>query len=243
VSEQRGETREQTERDLRAWEHDLARHWGLPADFLGQGKIAHHPSEANQAAWSEGGGIVSCADEELATTIAAVIQAYAADDYLGLDAKLRDALRERLLRASSRIDVSLYWRGLAGSRVGSVRHPVELLAPSAEGLPDLPEAVEHVFAIRDEMTVVSWASNIPSLRVDDHWLHSVGVGTHPDYRRRGFGTSVVAALLDHVATEDGAALWVGEARNVASLRMARSLGFAPHFCVLHWRPGEEADSF
>jgi ribosomal protein S18 acetylase RimI-like enzyme len=223
------------EHDLRAWEQELARRWGLPCDFLRQGHIRHQPSDENRAIWSPDGGVILCRDENIAKGVADAIGMHTADGYARLLSKLRHTLREKMSAASCRIDVSLYRGGSPCSLFNKVSESVQVLPPGAEGLPDLPAEVEHVFAIRIGSVIASWASNIPQLKVDDHWLHSVGIGTHPHHRRKGLGKSVVSALVEHIAAEGGAALWVCEADNVPSLGLASSLGFIVHFCVLAWK--------
>lgn len=54
---------------------------------------------------------------------------------------------------------------------------------------------------------------------------ALGVGVDERFRGRGCGLAVVHAAAEYVLAEGGAALYGADADNVASLRLARSLGF------------------
>jgi len=223
------------ESDLRAWETHLEQSWCLPASFWRQGLVSHLPSGANRAIWTAEGGIIECEDEVLARQIATVIEAWSGRDHGSLLSAVGAVLRRKLPETSYMVDASLNWRGAPGSLAGLILNEVEPVLPGAEGLPDLPEEVEHVFAIRIGGRIASWVSNIPVLKIGDHWLYGLRVETHRDYRRKGLGKAVVSALLEHIAAEEGSALWVCKADNEASFRMALSLGFAIHFYALSWK--------
>ena len=74
--------------------------------------------------------------------------------------------------------------------------------------------------------------NRQDLEVGGHRFHAVGVGTHPDHRGKGLGKAVVSALVEHVVSEGGIALWNCDSENAASLALARSVGFVEHLWVL-----------
>jgi len=228
------ETDIRAQRDLQAWEQDLATRWNLPADFLSRDPVATAVCGGDRAVWSARGGTVACADASMRDRIAELLEPRVDCGEPVALAGLLDILARELPLLRCRIDVSLYCSGAPKAANRSSIYEVEMLSREASGLDDIPDAVEHVSAIRDRDRVWSWASNIPALQVGDHWLHSVGVGTHPDQRRKGLATAVTAALMEHIASEGGAAIWVCEARNVPSLSLALKLGFQWHFSVITW---------
>ncbi|MGD0113277.1 MAG: GNAT family N-acetyltransferase [Armatimonadota bacterium] len=224
--------------DLAAWDGDTERDCGFETGTLSQRGISYLGRDKNQAIWTKDGGAVMCEDEALAASIVSVIDEHSGDDYAALVGRLETVIGERVPGVSCRIDMGMYCREPRADVPGELSATVEIRCRGAAGVPDLPESVEHVFLIRDGPKIASWASNIPVLQVGDHWLHSVGVGTDPGYRRRGYGKAVVTALAKHVADEGGATMWVCEANNVASFRLARSIGYIEHDWVLNWKaPG------
>lgn len=73
----------------------------------------------------------------------------------------------------------------------------------------------------------------------DHHLDKVGVATDPRYRRLGLGRVVAAALLDAIENRRARhPLWVANPGNVASLGLARALGFTTPVTetLLRWTP-------
>ena len=53
----------------------------------------------------------------------------------------------------------------------------------------------------------------------------VAVRTHPDYRRQGYGRSVVASLVDHLLRQGRTPLYSVNVQNAASAELAQSVGF------------------
>jgi len=202
----------------------------LPRGVLSQGRITHFPSDANTALWTDGGGVVACSDENLAASIVQLIVEHEGEDYMVLLSKLQEML-------SKSLKLYLYFYCCSSPVLPNddLRKSVEMLHPD-----DLKEYnliapnKEHVFAIRDGSVVVSHASNTPRDKVDNFRCHTVGVGTHPDYRRRGLGKAVVSALVEHVISEGGIVLWSANAKNIPSRRLACSVGFVEYIRHFSW---------
>ncbi len=53
----------------------------------------------------------------------------------------------------------------------------------------------------------------------------ISVNTDPHYRRRGWGRSVVAAMVQHLVSSGRAPLYVVSEQNTVSERLAQSVGF------------------
>ena len=194
--------------DMKAWE----RHIDLPQDFFRDGSI------------------VVCEDKNLAVDISEKIRALDHADSQETAYRLGEMLNSKTRETTWRVDCSLMWRGAPGSLLYNVTGNVEFFPRTAKGLPPgFPPTVEHVLAIKRGPLVASWVSNIPHLKIHDHWIHSLRVETRPEFRRQGLGKAVVSALLEHIAEEDGSALWVCKATNIPSLSLALSLGFVLHF--------------
>jgi len=54
----------------------------------------------------------------------------------------------------------------------------------------------------------------------------LSVNTHPDYRRQGYGRSVVAAMANYLLSNGRTPLYLVADNNTASLEVARQVGFA-----------------
>ncbi len=86
---------------------------------------------------------------------------------------------------------------------------------------------------RSGLAAVAWVVE------SDHHLDKVGVATDPRFRRLGLGRAAAAALIEEV--EDRRLrrpLWVANPGNVASLGLARALGFSAQVTetLLRWTP-------
>jgi len=223
--------------DLKAWDEFTWRDEPEP-DAMRQGRVVHLPRERDQAMWTPSGGAAFCGDPAAATVIAEIAADQASADGLSLVTALEARLGEVLGPVSCRLDIGMYGYGLPPGLDHTRLQEVETVDPRSEGLPEFPAKVEHAFVVRRGGEIVAWATNIPHLRVDDHRLHSIGVETHPEHRRRGLGKAVAGALLDHLAADGDAVMWVYEAHNAPSLGLARALGFFEHLWVLNWKHAE-----
>ena len=223
-------------RDMFAVAHELEQHWGLPIGSLLQVGVSWIGSDANKLTWTTEGALAACRDAELGAQLAAAVTRSTGDG-LELLATLRQlvGISEASDPRRDSVDVELYAGIVSGVAVKSP-HAVSMLAPDAPGLTDLPvpPKAEHAFAVTDGGTVVALACNRPSLSVDNHRLHAVGVWTHPDYRRRGMAKAAVSVLVDHLALDGDAALWVCDVCNTASLRLAHSVGFVELWRIFSW---------
>lgn len=54
----------------------------------------------------------------------------------------------------------------------------------------------------------------------------ISVNTHPQYRRQGYGRSVVAAMAEYLLANGRTPLYVASEQNYASTQLARRLGFS-----------------
>jgi len=216
------------------WE-DMEQRYSLPHGVLSQGQITHFPSDANMALWTDAGGVVACSDENLAASLAAIISEHEGEDYMALLSKLQETLNKNLSAVSCRFDLFFYCCSSPISRNNDLRKSVEILPPDEPGLDYIPPNAEHVFVIRDGSVIVAQASNVPKGKIGNIPRHTVGVRTHPDYRRQGLGKTVVSALVEHIISESGIALWSANAKNIASRRLAHSVGFVEDIRQFEWK--------
>ena len=57
--------------------------------------------------------------------------------------------------------------------------------------------------------------------------HEISITTHPEYRKRGFGTLAAAAYIERCLQNDIEPVWQCWRDNTASVQLAQKLGFAP----------------
>ena len=225
-------THEELERLAETWEKTR---WPEFAPFFRQGAVGHKGSSDNLLMWGRKGGVVSCESAELAKDISTVIRQSGFSLSHACIGGIYDILRRNVDIIKLRTDLSFLRLSTPRPATESAASRVYLVHAGTAGLPtDLLETVEHIYAIKDGSRVVSWASNIQVLNQPGRRLYSLRVETHPEHRRRGFGKAVVVAMLNHLAAENAAALWVCDANNVASIGLATSLGFVSHLNVLRW---------
>jgi predicted GNAT family acetyltransferase len=62
---------------------------------------------------------------------------------------------------------------------------------------------------------------------EDH-IAAAGVFTHPDFRRRGWGTAVASAVVQWALDREWIVEWSTTTTNLGSLRIANSLGFSEY---------------
>jgi len=79
------------------------------------------------------------------------------------------------------------------------------------------------FLVRDRDNDVIAASATLNWQSPD--FAEIGVTTRPGYRRRGFGRSVVAAMVNHLLQSGRRPLYVVTANNEASQQLAERIGF------------------
>jgi ribosomal protein S18 acetylase RimI-like enzyme len=225
----------------RTIEEDLERHYGFPPGALRQGRITHWPSDLRMAVWTAEGGVVACRDADLARTVARVIDEHEGDDRAALLSDLQRAAGETVASASCSLYAFPYWCAPRTQEQTAMSATVEVIHPDdfwPDG--DYPEGFEHVFAVREGSEVIAHAVNRRSLNAGGYRFHAIGVAVQRAHRRRGLGKVVVAALLEHIASEGGVALWSADVTNLASVRLARSVGFVDHVFKFSWEIGEGA---
>jgi GNAT superfamily N-acetyltransferase len=80
------------------------------------------------------------------------------------------------------------------------------------------------FVIRDRQN-----DNIPVASAGLNWqtprFAEISVNTHPQYRRMGYGRSVVAAMANHLLANGRIPLYVVAENNLASIQLAQQVGF------------------
>lgn len=83
----------------------------------------------------------------------------------------------------------------------------------------------YVYGIIVGGQVVS-ATEVPDLPYMRDVIVEPGINTLPDYRQRGYATIVVGALLKHLLAVPKVPIWSCAAANIASQRLAESVGYA-----------------
>ncbi|HOU40139.1 MAG TPA: GNAT family N-acetyltransferase [Promineifilum sp.] len=132
----------------------------------------------------------------------------APDRYLPLLRALGDTQSEERLR--------LY--ALDGRRFEPV---INVLVTRGEGPGGLPR-----FTIRSSQTGTEEVAATASLNWQSPTFAEIAVSTRPQFRRQGWGRSVVAALCQYVLESGRTPLYVVAEENAASIQLAESLGFA-----------------
>ncbi len=187
------------------------------------------------AVWSLAGGVVACPQGELARAVIGVVTAHAG----GWDEEILAILEERLrfehAGASCSLDLLLLGAGVPAHPPSTPFGTVERLDPHTDWpANDFAEHVRHVFGVREGGLIAARAFTRPTYRVGDRQVFAVGAATHPDYQGKGLGKAVVSTLLRQVSEEGGIPLWNCDARNTASLRLARAVGFTEYLWVYSW---------
>jgi predicted GNAT family acetyltransferase len=62
----------------------------------------------------------------------------------------------------------------------------------------------------------------------------VGVDTHPDFRRRGFGKAVVSAMTEALLKQGRIPVYRCSEDNIASLRLAQSVGYETYAHIVQF---------
>ena len=129
----------------------------------------------------------------------------------------------------------------------STRAARQLLPSDANALNELHGAIDPqqrwyveidhpvVFGLFSDDRLVSAASHF---LFQDFHVAAAGVLTHPEYRRRGFGTAVVSAAVAWALERRFAVEWSTSESNLGSLGIARRLGFEPYASETEIRIGE-----
>ena len=81
------------------------------------------------------------------------------------------------------------------------------------------------FVIKQLVEGQRTAVAVASLNWLSPYFGELAVRTRPEYRQRGFGRSVVAALADYLLAHSRTPLYVVNAHNAPSIHLAQSLGF------------------
>lgn len=76
-------------------------------------------------------------------------------------------------------------------------------------------------------------------RIDGDWLGIHGLTVAPGHRRRGWGSAVLAELLDWGAEQGALTVWLHvETANPGALAFWDALGFAPHHTCRYYAPAD-----
>ena len=78
-----------------------------------------------------------------------------------------------------------------------------------------------------EGEVLASAVDEPDIPYLQGIVYELGINTHPAFRRRGYAQKAYAAAIAHALEQGRTPLWSTTVDNVASQRLARSLGFVP----------------
>jgi|GEM_PF-6575454 len=216
----------------------LEQDYGFEAGALSNGNMGLHPSDINIAVWTRYGGVVASRNESLYTLINKTVTDHKGQNYIELENNLNNTLTLNYLTAPFSLDVLLYHPGTDYLIPQDNKWEVEEIDP-LEFYPDNddPEVVpriKHIYGVRDGSTVVARAwCNYPR-DLDGFSSYAIGVGTHVDHRGKGLGKAVVSALLERVTKESGIPLWNCQVSNLASLKLARSVGFQECAWTVYW---------
>lgn len=118
---------------------------------------------------------------------------------------------------------------------------LEMNVPAAESLPEnAANQLRHNVAeqrqfVRDDRSEIramaSFAEGLDSRGARIGWVY-----TRPEFRGRGYGAAITAALAQRLL--DGGQAWIGlfaDNANATSTRIYRRLGFTPQFVYKTWR--------
>jgi hypothetical protein len=118
-------------------------------------------------------------------------------------------------------------------RCAECRRITDESVPPAEGLSlpthCFPDGI--VYAVVADGHVASIAHAHRSHLMEDR-VADLGVETAPAYRRRGYARTAVCAVVQHITSGGGEAIYGTGPGNAASIATARSVGFAPYFRAL-----------
>lgn len=98
---------------------------------------------------------------------------------------------------------------------------INVLVTRAEGPGGLPR-----FTIRSSQLGTEEVAATASLNWQSPNFAEIAVSTRPQFRRQGWGRSVVAALCQHVLASGRTPLYVVAEENAASIQLAETVGFA-----------------
>jgi len=206
-----------------------------PARLLTSGRLVHLPDPRAAPLDGRGRSGVLCRGVLAAALMEAITAHAGADGEVLLAASRRSSTRaaaSRVLAECRTVRV----RTAGGLRERALR-PRGTAQRESSGLSELPEA-ESTSPAFARATGALVASNRPRLEVTAQIQR--GRGQHDrEHRRRGLREGRRGRDGGAPAGEGDAALWVYKATNVASLRVARSTGFAVHHWMLMWPPPGE----
>lgn len=112
---------------------------------------------------------------------------------------------------------------------GECRRLTDETIPPAEGLrlPThcFPDGIAYGVVADGSIASVAYAHRTGLM---EDCVADIGVETAPAWRRRGYASTAVSAVVRHIAQARGEARYGCDPRNVASISTARSVGFAPY---------------
>jgi hypothetical protein len=103
--------------------------------------------------------------------------------------------------------------------------------------PDHPEGKTLRERHRGDVFGVFWGQELisrSSIKTESAEAWEIAVTTSEQHRRRGLGASVVSRATDHILANDKLALYNCDVTNIASLRLAESLGYRVFALDLMW---------
>lgn len=87
---------------------------------------------------------------------------------------------------------------------------------------DFPQGLGH--CVLHAGTVVSWCY-VQAVGAESQ---TIDVWTAPQHRRKGLGTAVASAFINHCVSEGHTPFWLNDKENMASRKLAEQLGFEHH---------------
>ncbi len=221
--------------------------WGRP------GLVVDDPRRPSSVVWlREGDGQWEAFAAGLAETALDWLAAEARGRVVALaaPASWEDAVRARA--GAGRIEVGSVqtWlrRGPPGRRVAAVATRRLVAADAAAFAAEAPSWATRAWGDFAGLIERGAAFGVPAGRgfaalawvfESDHHSDKIGVATVPRFRRLGLGRAAASALADHVERDRRKhPLWTTHADHVASIALARSLGFSRHVSepLLRWTP-------
>jgi GNAT superfamily N-acetyltransferase len=149
-----------------------------------------------------------------------------------------------LMRARRREPVTLFQLPPDGAaRLPDPRHPADVLrADELHLLDSLPPDLRGELRSASAFSPIAaaWVRNEPvafcyaGWETESHW--DVSIDTLERYRRRGCATAAATCLIRRFAQAGKTAVWGATESNVASTRLARTLGFVEVDRLVLWHP-------
>jgi GNAT superfamily N-acetyltransferase len=176
---------------------------------------------------------VGDAARRIAVSVQTAEELFGEDPAKRLKEPVNAALRQAGLAEADRVLHDLIFACNAGllrpHRQGDCRRLTNESVPPAEGmsLPTqcFPDGIAYGVIADGKVASIAFAHRTG---VMEGVVADLGVGTAAPYRRRGYAKTAVSAVVEHVTSVGGEALYGCDPSNAASIATARSVGFVPY---------------